>query len=407
MPHDDEPEDLPGFGPPPLPDDRLWRHPSELGSAQSVTILTPRPDRRRTAGIGVLSGVLGAAAMLIAVVALGGFDHQRGVAVSQIQVSAPKDPAPSELAIADRALPAVARVDVVRSTGGSSGTAIIFRNDGHLLTTAEVVEGADLVSVQLSDGRTMKAAVVGVDRSSDLAVLKIDGSSFQTAVLGVDDHLQLGEPTIAIESLAGKAGAPNVSVGLISALRRRVDTNSGTSLHDMIQTNVRISESGAGAVLIDSSGAVIGLLTHRGMPTTSIVSAVTDSTTRSATLVPRYATPIDYARQIADELILTGRVAHPWLGVKSSDLSDDQADRLGRSGARVDDVAIGSPAADADLHVGDVIVGVDGDRAIASSSDLVVALRRHHPGDPVGINYLRGGEEQVAIATLVENGSLP
>jgi putative serine protease PepD len=238
-------------------------------------------------------------------------------------------------------------------------------------------------------------------------VLKIDGSSFQTAVLGVDGQLQLGEPTIAIESLAGKPGAPNVSVGLISALRRRVDTTTGTSLHDMIQTNVRITESGAGAVLIDSSGAVIGLLTHRGMPTTGNLSVVTDSTSKSATLVPRYATPIDYAKQVADELILTGRVAHPWLGVKSSDLSDDQADRLGRSGARIDEVDPGSPAADADLHVGDVIVAVDGDRNISSSSDLVVALRRHHPGDSVGINYLRGGDEQVAIATLVENGSLP
>jgi putative serine protease PepD len=407
VPHDDEPEDLPGFSPPPLPDDRLWRHPSELGSAQQLTIVTPRPDRRRTAGVGVLSGMIGAAAMLIAVITLGGFDHNRSVAVSQIQVSAPKDPAPSELAIADRALPAVARVDVVRSGGSSSGTAIVFRNDGHLLTTAEVVEGADLVSVQLSDGRTMKASVVGVDRSSDLAVLKIDGSSFQTAVLGVDGQLQLGEPTIAIESLAGKPGAPNVSVGLISALRRRVDTTTGTSLHDMIQTNVRITESGAGAVLIDSSGAVIGLLTHRGMPPTGNLSVVTDSTSKSATLVPRYATPIDYAKQVADELILTGRVAHPWLGVKSSDLSDDQADRLGRSGARIDEVDPGSPAADADLHVGDVIVAVDGDRNISSSSDLVVALRRHHPGDSVGINYLRGGDEQVAIATLVENGSLP
>jgi putative serine protease PepD len=406
VPHDDEPEDLPGFGPPPLPDDRLWRHPSEIGSSQPVTIITPRPDRRRTVGIGVMSGVLGAAAMLIVVVALGGFDHPRSVAVSQIQVSAPKDPAPSELAIADRALPAVARVDVLRSTGASSGTAIVFRNDGHLLTTSDMVDGADLVSVQLSDGRTMKADIVGVDRTSDLAVLKVSGSGFQTAVLGMDDNLQLGEPTIAIESLAGKPGAPNVSVGLISALRRRVDTDSGTSLHDMIQTNVRMTESGSGAVLIDSSGAVIGLLTHRGMPATTNAS-VTDSTEKSATLVPRYATPIDYAKQVADELIDTGRVAHPWLGVRSSDLSDDQADRLGRSGARIDEVTPGSPAADADLRVGDVIVGIDGDRAIASSSDLVVALRRHHPGDPVGINYIRGSEEQVAIATLAENESLP
>jgi putative serine protease PepD len=345
--------------------------------------------------------------MLALIVITGGFDHRQGVTVEQVQLSAPKDPAPTELALADRVLPAVARVDAITSTGTNSGTAIVFRDDGHLMTTADVVDGANVVSVQLSDGTTLPARVVGMDRSIDLAVLKIDGPKFQTAVMGMESDLQLGEPTIAIECIPGRQGSPNISVGLVSAVGRRVDSTDGTSLHDMIQTNVRVSTSGSGAVLIDGSGAAIGIVTRRGMSSAKSIDDHTTSTSRSTTLVPRYATPIEFAKQEADELITTGRVAHPWLGVQTSDLPDVDMARLGRAGARVDAVAAGSPAENAGLEVGDIVVGIDNETAIESSSDLVVALRRHRPGESVGISYIRGVDQQIALATLVENSSVP
>jgi S1-C subfamily serine protease len=407
VPHDDEPEDLPGFGPPPPPDDRLWRHPSELGTGQPLTIVTTRPNRRRTVGIGVMSGLVGAAAMLAVVLVVGGFDRGKAVTVEQVRLSAPKDPAPSELALADRVMPAVAQVASTTPTGTTSGTAVVFRDDGHLLTTADVVDGATNVTVQLSDGTSLAARVVGMDRSSDLAVLKIDGGRFQTAVLGMESDLELGEPTIAIECIPGRPGAPTISVGLISALGKRVDDTNGTSLHDMIQTNVRVSTAESGAVLIDSSGAAIGLVTRRGLPLGKAIDERTSSTTKTTTLLPRYATPIEYAKQVADELILTGHVAHPWLGVQTSDLSDAAIDRLGRAGARVESVAPGSPAESAGLQAGDIVIGIDNETAIESSSDLVVALRRHHPGESVGVTYVRGVDQQVALATLAENTSVP
>jgi len=160
-------------------------------------------------------------------------------------------------------------------------------------------------------------------------------------------------------------------------------------------------------VLIDSSGAAIGLVTHRGLPAAKPIDDRTTTTAKSSTLVPRYATPIEFAKQVADELILTGRVAHPWLGVQTSDLSDTQIDRLGRAGARIDAVAPGSPAENAGLEPGDVVVGIDNQTAIESSSDLIVALRRHHPGESVGVTYIRGVDQQVALATLAENTSVP
>jgi len=404
---DDEPEDLPGFGPPPAPDDRLWRHPSELGSGQPLTIIRARPNRRRTIGIAAMSGVIGAAAMLAVVLVVGGFDHGRAVTVEQIRLSAPKDPAPSELALADRVMPAVAQVASTTPTGTNSGTAVMFRDDGHLLTTADVVDGATTVSVQLSDGTTLPARIVGMDRATDLAVLKVDGSRFPTAVLGMESDLELGAPTIAIECIEGRPGTPTISVGLISALGKRVDTSAGASLHDMIQTNVRVSTTNSGAVLIDSSGAAIGLVTRRGLPLAKAIDTRTSSVSKPTTLLPRYATPIEYAKQVADELILTGHVAHPWLGVQTSDLSDSEIDALGRAGARVESVAPSSPAESAGLQPGDIVIGIDNESAIESSSDLVVALRRHHPGESVGISYVRGVDQQVALATLAENNSVP
>ena len=409
MPVHDDADDVPANGPPPSPDDRLWRHPSELGGARPVTIVAAPRNRRRSVAVGLAGGLVGAAAMLAAVVAMGGFDQPRTpTAIEQIQLSQPKDPAPSELAIADKALPAVAQVSATTATGVAVGTAVVFRDDGHLLTTADVVDGAESLTIALSDGTVLPAQVVGVDRASDVAVLKVDHGKMPVAALAMEADLQLGEPTIAVECLSGKPGSPNLSVGLVSALGRRVDAADGTSLHDMIQTNVRLSTTGAGTVLLDSRGAVIGLVTRRGMPDDGpSASKITVTTSgRSETLVPRYATPVEYAKTVADELILTGRVAHPWLGVESSDLSDREANSLGHGGARIERITPGSPAESAGLASGDIVVGVD-DAPVASSSDLVVVLRRHKPNESVGITYLRSGEAGVALATLADKPSLP
>ena len=409
MPDHDDADDAPTSGPPPSPDDRLWRHPSELGSSRPITIVAAPRHPRRVAAVGIAGGLLGAAAMLAAVFAVGGFDQKRPVtAVEQIQLSEPKDPAPSELAIADKALPAVAQINTTTASGTATGTAVVFRDDGHLLTTADVVDGAETLTVELSDGTVLPGRVVGVDRVSDVAVVKVDHGKMPVAALAMEADLQLGEPTIAVECRPGKPGAPNLSVGLVSALGRRVDAADGTSLHDMIQTNVRLSSTGAGTVLLDSRGAVIGLVTRRGLPDpTATGTKVTASTTgRSETLVPRYATPVEYAKEVADELILTGRAAHPWLGVETSDLSDKEMDALGHGGARIERVTPGSPADSAGLDAGDIVVGVD-DAPVESSSDLVVTLRRHKPSESVGVTYLRAGEAGVALATLADKPSIP
>ncbi len=401
---DDEHDDGSGLGPPPPPDDRLWRHPSEIGSTQPIRIITTRPRRSRLVALGLISGLIGAAAMLAALAATGALDdHHPDVAIEQVRM--PLAFTPSSLkSVTNRVIPALARVDSTTANGTISATAVVFRNDGYLITTAELVKGSKSLTVQLSDGTTVPAQLVGVDASSDVAVVKVDRTQMTTAVLADEDDIQLGEPAIAIDCIIGRPAAPSVNVGLVSALGRHISAGDGTTLADMIQTNVHLTSNDAGAALVDSSGSVIGLITAStthvtvvggGDPTTTSIE------TGTQTLVPRYATPIDYAKQVADELIMTGRVAHPWLGVETSDLTSDQVDDLGRTGARVDKVVAKSPAQRAGLLAGDVIIAVDSSH-ITSSASLVVHLRGDKPHQSIAVTYLRDGSERVATATLID-----
>ncbi len=115
----------------------------------------------------------------------------------------------------------------------------------------------------------------------------------------------------------------------------------------------------------------------------------------------RYATPVDYASKVADELIATGKVAHPWLGVEASDLTGDQLADAGQPGARIDKVIAASPALHAGLLVGDVVVSVDGTK-VTSSSGLTAVLRQETPHQSIKITYLREGTRRTTIATLSE-----
>lgn len=411
MPFDDEPDDAFGFQPPLPPDDRLWRHPSELGPAGAAApihvVTRPQTNARLwlVALSSVLVGVVGTVGVLAAT---GVFDTRTNrSAVEQVQLAMPKNPGDSDLAIADKVMPAVARVEATGPAGPTAGSAVVFRTDGHLLTSADAVDGADSITVLFNDGRQVPAQLVGTDPSSDVAVVKVGIDDLPTAVLGHADSLQLGEPTIAIATSTAKPEAPSIAVGLVSALGRRVDSNAG-ALHDMIQTNVRLDADATGATLLDKSGAVVGLVTTRGARAadTKQTKANTVTTTAATSAATVYATPIDYAKSVADDLIATGHAVHVWMGVEGADLSDGDTTRLGRAGARLTAVAADGPAAAAGLRDGDIVVAVDA-QPIGSMSAMVVALRRHRPGDSVAISYVRGDEQQVTLVSLAEKPAHP
>ncbi len=402
VPIDDDHDEGAGLGPPPPADDRLWRHPSELGGSAPIRIVTARPSRRRSVTIGVVSGLVGAAAMLVVLVSIGALDtHRTTVAVEQVKQPLPGADSQVEKVTA-KVLPALARIDATGPTGTLSGTAVVFRSDGYLLTTGDVVSGSTSLTVQLSSGTTLPASLVGVDPASDVAVVKVAQSQMHAAVLADEDDIQLGEPALAMDCIAGRPATPDVSVGLISALGRRVSSSNGTVLPDMIQTNVHTATNDTAAVLVDSTGAVLGLITAGGAHLSGVVDETTTvAADTSGSVTMRYATPVDYASRVGNEIIATGKVAHPWLGVETADLTGDQLAAAGQPGARIDKVIAASPAQRAGLLVGDVVVGVDGTR-VSSSTGLTVLLRGERPRQTIKITYLRDGTHRVAVATLTD-----
>lgn len=391
-----DPEDNEEFGRPPAPEDRLWRHPSEMApqattsNSGPVTFVSRSHLGRPNWVVGILSSFMGAAVTLGVLAALGTFeDRPANTVVEQVQRTLPKQPDTSELAIAQQVIPAVVRVEAAGSGAATGGSAVVVRTDGHMITTADAVDGADTITVTFSDGQTSPAHLVGVDRSTDVAVIKADRTDVPSAVIGQADDLQLGEPTIAIACTSKNPEAPLISVGLVNGISEHI-VSSTSPLYGVIRTNLTLDDkaSSAGAVLIDSSGSVIGVITSRGED-------------QHRDIPTEFAIPMNLAKSIADELIATGHVTRPWLGVEGTDLTPQEHDHLGRGGAKVTVVSDGGPANSAGIRAGDVIVSVDG-KAINSMADLVVLLRSHKPADVVALGFVSNGEAQVGMATLVD-----
>lgn len=381
-PGPDEPvdEDLRWSFPPPQ-DDRLWRHPSE------VRVLDPAPDRSRwwPAGFAAGGGLVGGA-LVLAVLALTGVltDSESRAAPAVIREvarpvagsGAPRGAGQDVVAIAEEVSPAIARVDV-EGDRPSSGSGVLFRSDGHLLTNAHVVEGADRINVVLADGVEHEAELVGADALTDVAVLRIETrEELPTAVLGEAADLRVGQPVVAIGSPLGLRGGSSVTTGVVSALGREVDGEDGPLL-DMVQTDAAISPGSSGGALLDSGGAVIGI-------TTAI--AVSDVGAEGL----GFATPVELARSVGEEIITSGRAIHVWLGIRGADAE---------SGALVEQVVGNSPAAATDLEEGDVVVAVDGE-PVTSMSGLVIALRNRRPGEVVDLEVASGGGRRTVAVEL-------
>lgn len=380
---DDEPQP---YRVPPAPDDRLWRHPSEM--------VSQRPPARRQLWTVALAAAVAASLLStgVAVVAgnvldAGGSDRsvdRAGLLPQPTLVGARAD----VVSVAARVRPAIVQLKVERGRSGS-GSGVLFRSDGHVLTNAHVVEGATSVTVVLSSGREVPAQVEGSDPESDTAVVKIDGGPFPVADLGSTADLKVGQEAIAIGSPLGLTGGPSVTVGVVSALHRSVRTRTGQSLIDMVQTDAPIAPGSSGGALLDASGKVIGI-------TTAV--AVTDTGAEGF----GFATPIDAARNAAEQLIATGKVVTVWLGVEGSDLDGATAKDLNLDGgAMVEKVKTDSPAERAGLAARDVIVRVDG-KPITSMGMLVVAVRSHRPGDVLSVEIVRDKQHHGMNVTAAE-----
>ncbi len=265
--------------------------------------------------------MLGSLLTLGVVVAIGGFRTAEPpeAAIEKQYVDLDSNPQ-TPIDIAEKVLPAVVRLDVASTAGPATGTAVVFSSSGYLITTADLVDGALTITAVFNDGQTAPARFIASDTESDIAVLKVERTGLQVAVLGRPaEKLQLGEPVLAIDSTLGGADAPRIPpIGQINALGKRIQSEDpNKTLYGMIQTNLALTSEATGAPLVDSKGAVIGVMTSRGFDPAVGAAAQAASPQQVAAngttakdhneAVFRFATPIDFARSVADALIRDGR----------------------------------------------------------------------------------------------------
>lgn len=268
-----------------------------------------------------------------------------------------------------------------------TGSGIILRSDGHILTNAHVVDGAGAIEVTLASGDNLPAKLIGTDPETDIAVVKVDRNDLPPAVLGSVKDLHVGDTAVAIGSPLGLE--QSVTAGIISALGRRVERQDNRSpLVDMIQTDAAVTQGNSGGALVDGAGAVVG-----------VNAAIAASPEVGAEGVA-FAIPIDVAVAVAEELVNSGRATHPWLGINGANITPEVSKELGaEQGAFIQNVITGGPAAAAGIKARDVIVSFAGE-VIDSMDELIVAIRTHDVGERVDIGIVRAGKRLTVQATL-------
>jgi putative serine protease PepD len=415
---------IPPFGVPPYPPEPqpepLPVDTSRL-SAYAIPPAPPAPPapvaQRR--GPGVLGTVL-IAALVAAVV--GGFaglagyvvgrsvDSNEAAAADQVaplsptttattpQVSGGTSPRAdgSIAAIADATLPAVVSILAEGSTLSGSGSGFVVRPNGYILTNNHVVDlvaDGGTLTVVFSDGKRSKGTVVGTNQSYDIAVVKVDRTGLPTVPLGDSTDVHVGDTAIAIGAPLGLDGT--VTSGIISAVDRPVtagdQADSGdTSFINAIQTDAAINPGNSGGPLLNGQGSVIGV-------NSAIASLAAGLSGEAGNIGLGFAIPINSAKRIADELITTGKSRTPRIGVNLDTTYTDP-------GAKVKDVTADSPADDAGLLAGDVILTVNG-RSIDDATELVVEIRNHAPGDTIEIGYERNGQNRTTKLVLSDDST--
>ena len=300
----------------------------------------------------------------------------------------PEDTTLSE-AVAAKALPSVVSITAQGETedSGGIGSGVILDTDGNILTNYHVIEGASALVVRTDSGDSYEAEVVGTDESSDLAVIRLqdaEDADLTPIDLADSDDLTVGEWVMAIGSPFGNE--QSVSTGIVSALYRStaLQSTSGTSIYaNMIQTDAAINPGNSGGALVNDEGKLIG------------INSVIESYSGSSSGVG-FAIPVNYAINIANQIIAGETPVHPYLGASLMSVNAYNARQNNLavdSGAYVAEVTADGPAATAGIEAGDIVTAVDGE-PISSADGLIIALREHEVGDKVTLTVMRGKDEK-------------
>ena len=278
-----------------------------------------------------------------------------------------------------------------------SGSGVFISKDGYVLTNNHVVDGTDSVVIILADGTQVPVKIIGTDRYADLAVLKADTQAPAVANLGNSDNLKPGETVIAIGSPLGDF-KNTVTVGVVSATGRTIDTGEGYNIEGLIQTDAAINSGNSGGPLVNLAGEVIGI-------NTLVVRGSGFGGTIAEGL--GFSIPANTAQAVAEQIIQKGFFSRPYLGINSQPITPDIAAtyRLPvQWGAYVTLVGSGTPAARAGLQQGDIITRV-GDIALDAEHSYTNALFAYKPGDQVTLEVVRDGKTLELQVTLGETKS--
>ncbi|SDI56664.1 S1C family serine protease [Desulfosporosinus hippei] len=274
---------------------------------------------------------------------------------------------------------------------GSGSGFIIDAKKGYIATNNHVIEGAQKITVSLSDGRTLDAKLIGADPRTDLAVLQISDTTNLTAVeLGDSSKVEVGQSVVAIGNPGGDEFARSVTTGVISATNRTLNLQ-GVASYNLIQTDAAINPGNSGGPLVNYQGQVIGI--------NSVKYAETGFEGMG------FAIPISDALPTIQQLIATGVAKHPALLVSTDDQYNTYAKTNNKpQGAYISAVTLNGPAAKAGIQQGDVITKIN-DTEIQNSSDLVRELYKNKVGDKVTLTYIRDGQTKQTEAVLGELAS--
>lgn len=278
-----------------------------------------------------------------------------------------------------------------------TGSGFVWDTNGDIITNFHVIQQADAAQVTLADQSNWKARIVGVAPDKDIAVLRIDAPAnrLRPIPIGTSKDLQVGQSVFAIGNPFGLD--QTLTTGVISALNREIESVTRRPIQGVIQSDAAINPGNSGGPLLDSAGRLIGVNT-----------AIYSPSGTSAGI--GFAIPVDIVNRIVPELIRSGKVTRPGLGIQ---IADEQiAERLGVTGVLVVDVTRGGAAAKAGiqptqrdsegrLRLGDVITAID-DKKIESSNDLYLILEKYKVGDAVTVTMLRNGKSVQARLTLEE-----
>lgn len=272
------------------------------------------------------------------------------------------------------------------------GTGFVISASGDIVTNNHVVDGADKVTVKLSDGTSLDARVVGTDPATDLALVRVEaGYDLPFVEWGDSGALRVGQDVVAIGNPFGLGNT--VTAGIVSALGR--DINSGP-FDNYIQTDAAINRGNSGGPLFDAEGRVVGINTAIFSPSGGSVGI-------------GFAVPSETAKQVIADLAGDGKVERGWLGVSIQPVTDDIAAALGldaANGALIADVSADTPAAKAGLKRGDVVTAVDG-QAVESTRDLTRLIATAKPGAEVKLDFLRAGKPTELVVILGQRGEQP